>query len=55
MNSNEVLSHLLRSNALPATNPHNLVYRFGLQDTKGNVVTGTTRSDGMICFDFSLR
>jgi len=55
MDSGEVLFRLLRSNDIPATNPHNLAYRFGLQDTKGNIIAGTTRDDGKICFDFSLK
>lgn len=54
MNPGEVFFRLLRSDDVPATNPHQLAYRFGLQDTKGNIVAGTQRPDGVISFDFSL-
>ena len=55
MTADEVHFRLLRSNDIPATNPFSLAYRFGLQDTKGNVVAGTQRPDGMLVFDFSLK
>jgi hypothetical protein len=50
----EVRFRLLRSDDVPATNPHNLAYRFGLQDTKGNITPGERQPSGMIAFDFSL-
>jgi hypothetical protein len=55
MKSDEVLFRLLRRNDVPATNPHNLAYRFGLQDIKGNVVVGIQQPDGGLRFDFSLK
>jgi len=51
----EVRFRLLRGDDVPATNPHNLAYRFGLQDTKGNIVPGERRPNGMLAFDFSLK
>lgn len=51
----EVRFRLLRSDDVPATNPHNLAYRFGLQDTKGNIVPGERQTDGMLVFSFSLK
>ena len=30
----------LRNDDIPATNPHSLAYRFGLQDTKQQIVPG---------------
>lgn len=55
MAPNEVRFRLLRSNDIPATNPHNLAYRFGLQDTKGNIIAGTQLPSGTLSFDFSLK
>src|ERR1700733_11917194 len=55
MKSDEVLFRLLRRNDVPTTNPHNLAYRFGLQDIKGNVVVGIQQPDGGLRFDFSLK
>jgi len=55
MAPNEVHFRLLRSNDVPITNPHNLAYRFGLQDTKGNIVAGTQLPNGTLRFDFSLQ
>lgn len=54
MNSVDVRFRLLRNDDVPATNPLHLAYRFGLQDTKGNVVAGTKLSNGVLGFDFSL-
>ena len=54
MGADEVLFRLLRSDDVPATNPHNLAYRFGLQDSKGEIVPGERRADGMLVWDFSL-
>lgn len=51
----EVSFRLLRSDDVPATNPHNLAFRFGLQDTKGNIIPGGRQADGMLAFDFSLK
>jgi hypothetical protein len=55
MTPNEVRFRLLRSNDIPATNPHNLAYLFGLQDSKGNIIAGTRLPNGALCFDFSLK
>jgi hypothetical protein len=55
MNPDEVRLRLLRSNDVPPTNPHNLAYRFGLQDTKGNLVSGVQHPDGTFRFDFCLK
>jgi hypothetical protein len=46
---------LLRSDDVPATNPHNLAYRFGLEDTKGNILPGERQADGIFAFDFNLK
>ena len=51
----EVRFRLLRSDDVPATNPLNLAYQFGLQDTKGNIVAGTRHPNGMLAFDFTLK
>jgi hypothetical protein len=51
----EVRFRLLRSDDVPATNPHNLAYRFGLQDTKGNLIPGERQASGMLAFNFSLK
>jgi hypothetical protein len=51
----EVRFRLLRSDDVPATNPLNLAYQFGLQDTKGNIVAGTRQPNGMLAFDFTLK
>jgi hypothetical protein len=51
----EVRFRLLRMGDVPATNPHNLAYRSGLQDSKGNIVAGTKQEDGMLAFDFTLK
>jgi hypothetical protein len=50
----EVRFRLLRKDDLPTTNPHNLAYRFGLQDTKGVITPGERQSDGFLAFDFTL-
>jgi hypothetical protein len=55
MNPDEVRLRLLRSNDVPPTNPHNLAYRFGLQDTKGNLLSGVRHPDGTFSFDFCLK
>ena len=54
MNSVEVRFRVLRNDDVPATNPLHFEYRFGLQDTKGNIVAGTKLSNGALGFDFSL-
>jgi hypothetical protein len=51
----EVRFRLLRSDDIPATNPHHLAYQFGLQDTKGNIIPGKQQADGMLVFDFGLK
>jgi hypothetical protein len=54
VNLDEVRFRLLRSDDVPATNPFHLAYRFGLQDTKQDIVAGTRQPDGVLAFDFSL-
>jgi hypothetical protein len=51
----EVRFRLLRANDVPATNPHELAFRFGLQDTKQNIVAGERQADGALAFGFTLR
>lgn len=46
---------LLRSDDSPATNPHDLAYRFGLQDTRGNIIPGEKQASGMLAFDLDLK
>jgi hypothetical protein len=48
MNPGEVRFRLLRGDDKPATNPDNLAYEFGLQDTKQVIVAGNRRADGML-------
>ncbi|MFC5862232.1 DUF5990 family protein [Acidicapsa dinghuensis] len=55
MNQDEVRFRLLRNNDVPPTNPFGLAYRFGLQNTTGNLIAGTQETDGTISFDFSLK
>jgi hypothetical protein len=55
VNPDEVRFRLLRSGEVPATNPHNLAYRFGLQDAKQNIVAGVRQPDGLLAFDFTLK
>jgi hypothetical protein len=50
----EVRFRLLRADDIPATNPHNLAYLFGLQDKKQQITPGVRQPDGMLAFDFSL-
>jgi hypothetical protein len=54
VNPNEVRFRLLRNDDVPATNPFQLAYRFGLQDTKQNIFAGEKQPNGIIVFDFSL-
>jgi Family of unknown function (DUF5990) len=51
----QVRFRLLRRDDVPATNPDKLVFRFGLQDTKGNIMSPDKRSDGMLIVDFTLK
>jgi hypothetical protein len=51
---NEVRFRLLRSDDIPATNPHKLAYKFGLQDKKQQIMEGTRQANGMLAFDFTL-
>jgi hypothetical protein len=55
LNPDEVHFRLLRSDDLPATNPFNLAYRFGLQDTKQEIVAGERQPNGVLAFDFTLK
>ncbi|HLI76708.1 MAG TPA: DUF5990 family protein, partial [Acidobacteriaceae bacterium] len=45
---------LLRRDECPATNPLNLAYRFGLQDTHQEILPGGRHTTGMLFWDFSL-
>ncbi len=55
MGPDEVRFRLLHRNDVPPTNPRNLAYRFGLQDTKGKIVSGVRQPDGIFRFDFRLK
>jgi hypothetical protein len=55
VNLDDVHFRLLRSDDVPATNPLHLSYRFGLQDTKQNIVAGEQQPDGVLAFDFTLK
>jgi hypothetical protein len=55
MTPDEVRFRLLRRDAVPATNPFDLAYRFGLQDTKQTIVEGVVQPDGGLAFDFTLK
>jgi len=50
----EVRFRLLCRDDVPATNPHNLAFKFGLQDKKQEIVRGVRRPDGTFVFDFTL-
>ena len=54
MKTDEVHLRLLRIDDKPATNPLNLAYEFGLQDTKQAIVAGERRHDGTLVYDFTL-
>ena len=54
MTFDQVRFRLLRSDDVPATNPHNLAFRFGLQDNKQVIVAGELQPNGMLAFDFTL-
>ena len=55
MNPDEVRFRLLRGDDVPATNPLNLAYRFGLRDTKQEIVAGERQPNGTLVLDFSLK
>ena len=55
MTSDEVRLRLLRADDIPATNPHNLAYKFGLQDTKQEIMEGRRLPNGKLAFDFTLK
>jgi hypothetical protein len=55
VDSDEVRFRLLRNDDIPATNPYNLAYRFGLQDTKQQIVAAERLANGSLVFDFSLK
>ena len=40
----DVRFRLLRADDVPATNPLNLKYKFGLQDSKGNIAAAVRRA-----------
>jgi hypothetical protein len=45
---------LVRSDDIPATNPHGFRFLFGIQDTKDVIEPGGRRADGAFVFDFTL-
>jgi len=55
VNPDEVRFRLLRGDDVPATNPFNLPYLFGLQDTKGDIVAAERLPDGLLAFGFTLK
>jgi len=55
MDQDGVRFRLLRDNDVPPTNPFHLAYRFGLQDTSGNLAARTQLPDGAISFDFLVK
>jgi hypothetical protein len=54
MKSDEVHFRLLRNDDVPATNPHDLAFKFGLQDKHGEIVPPTPLKNGALAFDFTL-
>lgn len=54
MSSDEVRLRLLRADDIPATNPHHLPYRFGLQDNRQEIAQGQRLPDGRLAFEFTL-
>jgi Family of unknown function (DUF5990) len=54
MPADEVRFRLLRKGDVPATNPHDLAFKFGLQDKDQNIVPGRKLPGGYLAFDFSL-
>jgi len=55
VNPDEIRFRLLRGDDVPATNPLNLACRFGLQDTKQEIVAGERQPNGTLVLDFSLK
>jgi hypothetical protein len=53
MKPDEIRFRLLRSDRVPATNPHNLTFKFGLQDKEGKIFSGVRDKDGTFAFDFT--
>jgi hypothetical protein len=45
---------LLRGDDVPPTNPQNLAFRFGLQDTKGIIQPAEPGPDNKLAFPFTL-
>jgi hypothetical protein len=54
MTSDQVRFRLLRADDVPATNPHNLPFKFGLQDKHGEIIPATPQKNGSLAFDFTL-
>jgi len=52
--ADEVAMRLIRADDVPATNPENDAYEFGLQDAKGGLVAGVRDSHDRYLFDFAL-
>ena len=55
MGPDEVRMRILRRDDTPPTNPLNLAFEFGLQDTKQGIDPGRRQADGTFVFDFVLR
>jgi hypothetical protein len=57
VNPDAVHLRLLRDHDVPATNPFNLAYRFGLQDRKQEARNrpGERQVNGALAFDFTLK
>jgi hypothetical protein len=55
VSSDDVSFRLVRSDNVPATNPHQLAYKFGLQDKQGDIMEGRRLPSGMLVFDFTLK
>lgn len=54
MKPDEIRFRLFRNDHVPATNPHNLAFNFGLQDKEGEIIPGVRAKDGTLAFDFTL-
>jgi hypothetical protein len=54
MTGDEVRFRLLRTDDVPATNPHDLAFKFGLQDKHGDIVPATPQKNGSLAFDFTM-
>ena len=55
MEPDEVSFRLIRKDDVPASNPLNLAYDFGLQDKEQNIFGGAPGPGGVLAFDFTLK